>query len=515
MAELSIGRSLRLWIPVALVTGLLSGLAAAAFFWLLTVATRYLLVELTGYHPAELASDGGAPAIGSPHWLVLPLLVAAGALVATVLVLRVAPETSGHGTDAAIHAAHHDPTGMRARVPAVKMLASAILIGSGGSAGSEGPIAQITAALGSIVARVSRLKPEQARITVSVGLASGVGAIFRSPLAGALLGAELLYRADIAAAVIVPALISSAVAFGVFGLFHGFDPLFGMVDGVTGADPLLWLALPLIGVLAGLLARLYAVVFYGTAAVFASRLVTRTLRIPRLLRPAIGGLLVGVIGLAIPDILGTSYGTAQHMLDGRALLGMSLWLVLAIPLVKILTTSLSVASGGSGGIFGPGLVIGGTAGAALWRLLEPYGLATESPVPFVLVGMAACLGSIIHAPLALTVMVAETTGSTAVLLPAMAATALAALIVGDSTLYRSQLRDRSESGLPEPTSVGPASTESTPDKPLAIRVIDGRPLEGQPVDGHVVAGRSDEIRTAGSVPPARTPAEWPETDRAT
>jgi len=445
VTETTIGRDLRRWIPIAVITGVLSGLAAAAFFWLLRLATQYLLGGLGGYHPPGLAGEGDTgTSSGLTNPVVIPFLVAGGALVATALVLWVAPEARGHGTDAAIHAALHDPSGMRARVPAVKMVASAVLIGTGGSAGSEGPIAQITAALASVVSRVFRLRPAHARVTVSIGLASGVGAIFRTPLAGALLGAELLYRADIAANVVIPALLSSAVAFGVFGLFHGFTPLFGLVDSVVITDPRLWLAVPLLGVAAGLLGRLYATTFYGVARLFESGVRPRFLRLPKLLRPAAGGLLVGVIGLAVPQVLGTSYGTAQNALDAETVLGMSLWLVLAIPLVKILSTALSVGSGGSGGIFGPGLVIGGTAGAAVWRLLEPLGWAPDSPASFVLVGMAACLGSIIHAPLALTVMVAETTGNTAILLPAMVATAIACLIVGNQTLYRSQLRSRAE-----------------------------------------------------------------------
>ncbi|MDI5943944.1 chloride channel protein, partial [Micromonospora sp. DH15] len=154
--------------------------------------------------------------------------------------------------------------GMRARVPAVQRLASAGLIGSGSSGGSEGPTAQLTAALASVVARRSRLTYEQARITVAMGLAAGVGAIFRSPLGGALLGAELLYRADVAAGVVVPALLASAVSFLVFGLFHGFEPIFGTVAGTGWDHPAQWLVVPLLGLLAGLLGRLYAWAFYAT-----------------------------------------------------------------------------------------------------------------------------------------------------------------------------------------------------------------------------------------------------------
>ncbi|WP_431975715.1 chloride channel protein [Micromonospora haikouensis] len=494
--------ALRRWLPLATLTGALSGLAAAAFAELLHLGNELLLRGIGGHEVPGLAGEGGpAEAGGFPTPLLIPLLVAAGAFVATALVVWVAPETSGHGTDAAIHAAHHDPTGMRARVPAVKMLASAVLIGSGGSGGSEGPTAQITAALASVVARRSRLTYEQARITVAMGLAAGVGAIFRSPLGGALLGAELLYRADVAAGVVVPALLASAVSFLVFGLFHGFEPIFGTVAGTGWDHPAQWLVVPLLGLLAGLLGRLYAWAFYATAGFFSS---ARMRRLPRVLRPTLAGLVVGTIGLAVPGVLGTGYGTAQRAFDAEAMLSTSVWVLLAIPLVKIVSTSLSVGSGGSGGIFGPGLVIGATAGAAVWRLLEPLGLAPGSPAPYVIIGMAACLGSIAHAPLALVVMAAETTGNLSLLFPAMLATGIACLVVGDRTLYRSQLRDRSEdppapgSALGGPAVVGPRAPASGPPAGRAPAPSGRRPPRR-------AAGRPRERQPAGT---ARVPRRW-------
>ncbi|MDI5943347.1 chloride channel protein, partial [Micromonospora sp. DH15] len=255
--------------------------------------------------------------------------------------------------------------------------------------------------------------------------------------------------------------------------------------------PAQWLVGPLLGRLAGLLGRLYACAFYATAGFFSS---ARRRRLPRVLRPTLAGLVVGAIGLAVPGVLGTGYGTAQRAFDAEAMLSTSVWVLLAIPLVKIVSTSLSVGSGGSGGIFGPGLVIGATAGAAVWRLLEPLGLAPGSPAPYVIIGMAACLGSIAHAPLALVVMAAETTGNLSLLFPAMLATGIACLVVGDRTLYRSQLRDRSEdppapgSALGGPAVVGPRAPASGPPAGRAPapsgrrppRRAAGRPRDRQP-----------------------------------
>src|SRR6185312_9754295 len=209
-----------------------------------------------------------------------------------------------------------------------------------------------------------------------------------------------------------------------------------------------------LGVAAGLVGRLYVTTFYRTTGLF-----TRAPG-PRWLKPALAALVVGVIGLGVPGVLGTGYGQVQASLDRQQLLGLPLWVVLAVPFAKILATSLSIGSGGSGGIFGPGMVIGGATGAALWRLLLMVGLAPHDPVPFVTVGMTACFGAIAHAPLAVMLMVAEMTGNLALLAPAMVAIAFAVLVVGDTTIYRSQLRTRADSpahrfsfGLPASASV--------------------------------------------------------------
>ena len=179
--------------------------------------------------------------------------------------------------------------------------------------------------------------------------------------------------------------------------------------------------------------------FFGVTYLF------RRLRLPRAVRPAIGGLLVGLLGLVIPQALGMGYGWVQVGMDQR-LLGLPLWLVLVIPFAKILATSLSIGSGGSGGIFGPGMVIGGLLGASFWRLT--YGVLPGMPAtatPFVIVAMMALFGGIAHAPLAVMLMVGEMTGNLSLLAPAMIAVGIASWIVGENTIYTSQLPTRADS----------------------------------------------------------------------
>ena len=430
---------LRKWLVLGVVIGVVAGLGAVAFTAALRWATDLFLGLAGGYTPPAPAGEGATLGSGSHlvrPW-VLPLIVGLGGLISGILVFSLAPEAEGHGTDAAIAAVHHNPKGIRARVSFVKILASAITIGSGGSAGREGPTAQISAGFGSMLARWLDLTPADARIAVTVGIGSGIGAIFRAPLGGAILGAEVLYREDVEADALIPSLVASVVGFAVFGAVDGFTPIFATPGGYHFDHPAELFYYVVIGVAAGLLGRLYATSFYAVARL--------THRLPgsRMLKPAIGGLLVGLMAIAIPQILGTGYGWVQVAMT-TAIMTLPLWVILALPFAKILATSLSIGSGGSGGIFGPGMVIGGFLGAAVWRLSEGLPAVPHSPAPFVVVAMIACFGSIAHAPLAVMLMVAEMTGSLEMLAPAMVAVGLATVIVGDQTIYESQLRSRAE-----------------------------------------------------------------------
>jgi CIC family chloride channel protein len=431
------------WLVLGTGIGVIAGLGALVFYLALRGATHLFLGVLGGYTVPSPAGEGGGA--GSGHFTrpwAIPLVVCLGGLASGALVGWLAPEAEGHGTDAAIDAVHRNPRMIRARAVVVKLIASAITIGSGGSGGREGPTAQISAGFGSLLARLLDLSPEDGRIAVSVGIGSGIGAIFGAPLGGAVLAADIVYRDDFEVEALIPGLVASIIAYTVFGLIQGFSPLFGYAaSGYRFHQPvqLAWFAV--IGVLAGLVGLAYSTTFY--------RVVGLTGRVPfaRWLKPAAGGLLVGLLGLALPEVLGTGYGWVQKSLDRPELLAIPLWVVLLLPLAKILATSLSIGSGGSGGIFGPGMVIGAFTGAAVWRLLEPVAPdVPHSPAPFVIVGMMACFGAIARAPLAVMLMVAEMTGSLTILTPAMVAVGLAYLIVRQTgqTIYRSQLRNREQ-----------------------------------------------------------------------
>ncbi len=431
---------LRKWVVLGAVIGVVSGLGAALFFVALDLSARFFLGTLAGFVPASPLGEGGRPITEAARPWAIPLVVALGGLISGVIVFRLAPEAEGHGTDAAIDAFHHGARRIRARIPIIKLVASAITIGSGGSGGREGPTAQIGAGFGSLVARVLDLDARDARIAVACGMGAGIGAIFRAPLGGAVLAAEIPYRDDVESDALVPGFVASIVAFSIFGALVGYSPIFGRVGGAGFTDARQLIYYALIGLAAGLVGRLYIRSFYGFTRWFGRW------SLPREVRPAIAGLAVGCLALVLPGVLGTGYGWVQAGLDRTTLLGLPLWVILLLPFAKILATSLSIGSGGSGGIFGPGMVVGGLLGAGIWRLLEPIAPAMPiDPSPFVIVGMMALFGSVAHAPLAVMLMVAEMTDSLSMLGPAMLAIGLAILVVGDRSIYSSQIRSRADS----------------------------------------------------------------------
>jgi len=432
---------LQKWLILGVLIGTMAGVGAIVFYEALLASTHFFLGTLAGYHVPTPVGEGGhgASASFTRPWA-LPLVVGLGALLGGIIVFRFAPEAKGHGTDAAISAVHHNPRGIRFRAVIVKIVASALTIGSGGSGGREGPTGQISAGFASLLARELDLSPADARIAVVTGIGSGIGAIFGAPLGGAVLATEILYRDDFDAAALLPSFVASLVGYIIFGTVVGFTPLFGFAGSYHFSDPthLVWFAL--IGVLGGLIGLLYAKGFYGISDLF------RRLALPPWVKPAIGGVIVGLIALAIPEVLGTGYGWIQQSL-GHQLLTLPLWIVLVLPFARILATGLSIGSGGSGGIFGPGMVIGAFIGASVWRLLEPVVPSMgHNPAPYVIIGMMCCFGGISRAPLAVMLMVAEMTGSLSILGPAMIAVGLAWFIVrrSDDTIYRSQLRTRAD-----------------------------------------------------------------------
>jgi len=290
-------RQIRLMLLSVLV-GAATGIGAVIFYIATVVAVRVALGGGAGYWPEP--HPGGEPHLAWPtlpsHALIpglLLLIPAVGGLLSGLLVWKFAPEAEGHGTDAAIKAYHEKDGLIRPRVPLIKTLASALTIGTGGSGGREGPIAQIGAGIGSTLANLLRLAPAERRVLMAAGVGAGVAAIFRAPLAGALFAAEVLYWSpEFESEVIIPAGIASVISYCTFGAVFGWAPLFTTPD-MTFTNPMELFPYMLLALAMVLLAGLYTRTFYGFTDLF------HKLRWPQWLKPAVGAFLTGVVGLSL------------------------------------------------------------------------------------------------------------------------------------------------------------------------------------------------------------------------
>ncbi|MGO8806208.1 MAG: chloride channel protein [Candidatus Bathyarchaeia archaeon] len=430
---------LRKWVPIAVLIGVVSGVGSIVFYESIRFVSSVLLGGVTGFFAPQPVGEGGALGVVASRLYLIPLVTTVGGLLSGIIVYGFAPEAAGHGTDAAIDAFHNKKGEIRSRIPLVKLVASALTIGSGGSAGREGPTAQIGAGFGSFLGKRLHLSVKDRRIAVAVGIGAGIGSIFKAPFGGAILATEILYIGDFEVETLLPAFIASTVGYSIFASYTGWTPIFGNLNLGAFNDPLNLPFYAVLGVICGLVGILYVKGFYGIHAYF------QRLKMPRFLKPALGGFLVGIIGIFLPQVLGTGYGWLQIVMSGNFVL----FPIILIPIVivaKIVATSLTVGSGGSGGVFAPSLIIGGLIGASLWILLSGI-LPSFSPViaAFVIVGMMAFFGGVGKVPVAVILMVSEMTGGFTLLVPSMVATTIAYVITGKVTIYKNQVQSRTES----------------------------------------------------------------------
>ena len=420
----------------SVLVGLLSGSGAIAFFYALEWVTHLLFVQAAGVQqiaPAGEAIFGNANLGPSRPWLFF-LLPAIGGLVGGLIVYTWAPEAEGHGTDAMIDAFHRKRGLIRARIPLLKAVSTIATLGTGGSAGREGPIAQIGAGVGSWVAQRLGLTVRERRILLLAGTAGGLGAIFRAPLGGALTAVEVLYSEDFESEALLPSILSSVTAYAVFSAAFGYERVFALPEEFVFRNPKELLFYAALGAVCIPVGMLYVKVFYG----MRDR-IFRRIRIPNHVKPMLGGLGVGLIGLALPQVYGSGWGQIQLALFGQLTLGT----MAALAFGKILATSLTISSGGSGGVFGPTLFIGGMLGGvvgAIGHHLFPE-IVTQ-PGAYVLVGMAAFFACVANAPLGVLLMVCEMTGGYGLIAPLLLVSTIALLFNRRISIYEKQVKDR-------------------------------------------------------------------------
>lgn len=416
---------------LALLAGTGAGLGSIAFRRLIVFFTR-LFSGHTDYAAAGGGANGHVPWLGPYFVLLAP---AVGGLLYGPLVDRFAKEARGHGVPEVMLAVARRGGRIDPRVCVVKALASALCIGSGGSVGREGPIVQIGSALGSAVGRAARATEHRMRLLTACGAAGGVAATFNTPLAGVFFAMELILRdftVEAFAAVTLASVTADVIGRAAFGTtaFLALPPF--RVDHLV-QFPLF----ALLGVAAGAVGAGFTRVLY-----LVEDVCDRAWRGPEWLRPAVGGLLLGVLLLALPALYGVGYPVLEKAVGGGYLPAFLLLLLVG----KMLATSLTIGIGGSGGVFAPslfmGAMLGAGYGAAVHRLL-PGSAGTAGA--YALVGMGAVFAGASRAPITAAVVLFELTGEYTVILPLMLAVVVATLtsrLLGRDTIYTLKLRRR-------------------------------------------------------------------------
>ncbi|AFM17150.1 chloride channel protein EriC [Mycolicibacterium chubuense NBB4] len=415
-------------VALSIVVGVLTGLGAVIFRYLISGFT-WLFTGHQDFAGLGRISSTHLPWLGACFLLVVP--VVAG-LIYGPLVYRFAPEARGHGVPEVMYAVSMRGGRIAPRVAFVKSLASALCIGGGGSVGREGPIVQIGSAVGSSVAQWLRLDTTRVRLLVACGAAGGISATFNTPLAGPFFAMELILK-DFAAQSFGAVVLSSVTASIVGRALLGDQP-FLKLPSFSVHSPAEYLLFAALGVLVGVVGVVFAKVLY-----LVEDACDWLWRGPEWARPAVGGVLLGALLLALPEMYGVGYPVLQKAIEGRYVVGFLLVLMIG----KMLATSLTIGIGGSGGVFAPTLFIGAMAGSAFGVLAHmTWPSATEAAGAYGLVGMGAALAGATRASITAVIILFELTGQYSIILPLMIAVALAAgtsHLLSRQTIYTSKL----------------------------------------------------------------------------
>ena len=416
---------------LALLVGAGAGAGAVAFRYMILGFT-YLFSGHRDYSAAGHAADPWLGGLGIWFVVLAPVL---GGLIYGPLVSRFAPEARGHGVPEVMYAVNRLGGRMRPQVPVVKSLASALCIGSGGSVGREGPIVQIGSALGSVLGQLMRLSEAHLRLLVACGAAGGISATFNAPIAGVFFALELILRDFETRAfglVVLSSVTADAIGRAAFG-----DHSFLSLPSFTFSSPVELLLYAGLGVLATFVGLGFVRVLYK-----GEDMADRLWKGPQWLRPAAGGILLGLLLLAVPQMYGVGYPVLQNAVAGHYVVLVLLGLLAA----KILATSLTMWVGGSGGVFAPslfmGAMLGSAYGAGAHRLMPHLASAAGA---YGLVGMGAVFAAAARAPITGVIIIFELTGDYSIILPLMfavvVATALSNALTRD-TIYTLKLRRR-------------------------------------------------------------------------
>ena len=419
---------------LSLLVGVGAGLGAVVFRYLVYFFT-WLATGRTQFGQDGYVGSSHLPWLGLGFFVVIPAM---GGLLYGPLIDKWARETRGHGVPEVMTAVADNGGRIRWQVSVVKALASALCIGSGGSVGREGPIVQIGSALASSIGQRVRLPESGLRIMVACGAAGGISATFNAPITGVFFGVEIILR-EFAADALFSVLLSAMIA-DVFAIpFLGDRPfLSGFPAGITLRHPSAYLLVAGLAVVAALMGLTFAKVLYKVEGLCDALWKGR----PEWARPAVGGVALGLLLLALPQM----YGVGYPVMDKTTAGGYALWFLIVLAFGKILATSLSLGIGGSGGIFAPSLFIGVTSGYAYGDIVNHlFGAGAGQPALYAVVAMGAVFASAARAPLTSLASVVEMSGDFSLTLPVMLAVAVATAIsrgLSYGTIYTTKLLRR-------------------------------------------------------------------------
>ena len=435
------------------IVGIVSGLGAYIFSFATAYSENLILSRLVNLDlkPPKGEFHFNRPTLDNlePNLILLFFLPILGGLLVG-WITSFCPEAGGGGSDALINIFHNQEGKMSPRVPLIKSLATIVTLSTGGSGGKEGPISQIGAGFGSLLAGFLKAGARARRTLLLAGTAGGLGAIFHAPLGGALTAVELVYKEDIESDSLVSCIIASVTAFLVYSTLKGNITTIYEVQSISFNNYYELIFYMSLGVICFLFGSLFIKIFRKVQDIF------QILPIPRMFKPALGGLFVGAIIVFFPSVLGTGSGSIQDMINGTfidefqtksnlSFLHPILFLFI-IAFLKMISTSFTIGSGGSAGLFIPALFIGGTLGAATGLFFDlMFPALNISKSSFVLVGMGAFYSGIASAPIAGVLMVCEIIGSYVLLAPLMLVSILTVILNHKISIYRHQLDTRFKS----------------------------------------------------------------------
>ncbi len=449
-------------IPVAVVIGFVTAILAVVF---------HLLIEwLKDILYARRSSEW----LYGPGLWALVALPAVGGLIVGVITRYLIRSQGSHGVVDVIESVMRTRGFVKPITAIEKIITSGITIGTGGSCGAEGPIVQIGAAVSSAVGHLLSISRQRMPLLIGCGTAAGISSIFHSPIGGVLFTLEVILR-DFSVRTFAPVVVASVIAsvatqaaMQQFGAYSEYHSIFWAPYHLLGPDfSVTWvqaLQFTLLGIFCGMIGAMQ------TRLLLLGDRLFHPLKKIGVFRPMVGGVILGLMGVGyvlissfvldtpkpvpfsdypMPSFFGDGYGVIQTMLQGSFALNLdyktTATILLSLIVLKLLGTTVTLSSGGSGGVIAPSLVLGAAGGLLLGTILHAMGFVSALPAAMALVGMGAVLAAVVHAPLASILIVFELTQSPGVIVPAMLATVMAhgmSRILHSDSVYTNALRER-------------------------------------------------------------------------